>query len=394
MTIAHWMLVAAAVLLALPVCTFFVQVVFALTHAKQSQLLAAQRPSVVILMPAHNEATVLGECLASIVPQLNDGDRLLLVADNCTDNTAAIAKAAGVEVIERIDPDHRGKGYALEFGLNYLRTCPPKVVIIIDSDCQAGDGLVDTLARFALEYRRPIQSLYLMTAPKGSGLRLRMAEFAWIVKNQVRPMGMASLGMPCQLMGTGMAFPWNLLDTISLASGHIVEDMKLGIDLALRGYPPMFCSDARVTSRFPESKEGIQSQRTRWEHGHLGMIVAAFPNLVTQSLVRLDLPLMALALDLMIPPVALLLILVSFLLCFGLVLLLAGGPFLPLLLSAVLQCSLLLSVLLAWHRFGRGAVSLADLTYAPLYALGKVPLYVKFWTGKQQEWVRSKRDKD
>jgi cellulose synthase/poly-beta-1,6-N-acetylglucosamine synthase-like glycosyltransferase len=191
-----------------------------------------------------------------------------------------------------------------------------------------------------------------------------------------------------------MAFPWSLLDSSSLASGHIVEDMQLGLDLALRGYPAMFCPDVRVTSRFPEGKATIKGQRTRWEHGHLGVIIATVPRLLAESLRRRDVPLFALALDLMVPPLALLLILVTLSVCVGLLFVLAGGGALPLLLSLLLEGLLVFSVLLAWHRFGRHSIALLDLTYAPLYALRKIPIYLKFWTGKQREWVRSRRDGD
>ena len=54
-----------------------------------------------------------------------------------------------------------------------------------------------------------MQILDLMTAPEDSPINYRVAEFAWRVNNWVRPLGLAALGLPCQLMGTGMAFPWD-----------------------------------------------------------------------------------------------------------------------------------------------------------------------------------------
>ena len=57
------------------------------------------------------------------------------MADNCTDATADIARSVGVEVIERIEPDRRGKGFALDFAREHLERAPPQVVIVIDADC-------------------------------------------------------------------------------------------------------------------------------------------------------------------------------------------------------------------------------------------------------------------
>jgi hypothetical protein len=91
--------------------------------------------------------------------------------------------------------------------------------------------------------RRPVQSLYLMTAPCESAINHQVAEFAWRLKNQVRPLGLRALGLPCQLMGTGMAFPWDIIRSAELASGFIVEDLKLGLDLADAGHPPVFCPE-------------------------------------------------------------------------------------------------------------------------------------------------------
>ena len=67
-----------------------------------------------------------------------------------------------------------------------------------------------------------------------------------------------------------MAFAWQDLAVLNLATGHLVEDLKLGLECAALGKPPMFCPDAVVNSHFPTSQEGLNIQRKRWEHGHLG----------------------------------------------------------------------------------------------------------------------------
>jgi cellulose synthase/poly-beta-1,6-N-acetylglucosamine synthase-like glycosyltransferase len=193
-------------------------------------------------------------------------------------------------------------------------------------------------------------------------------------------------------MGTGMAFPWPAIERADLASGHIVEDMKLGIDLAIAGMATRFCPEALVTSVFPSAQAAVGSQRTRWEHGHLEMILSNAPRLLWEALRRRDGELMALALDLCVPPLALLAMLVS-------TLLLVTGVFgalthmwLPCFLAATAFAVLGVVVLVAWWSFGRQILSPADLARAPLYALWKIPLYVKFVIGRQVHWVRSARD--
>src|SRR5262249_43681155 len=75
----------------------------------------------VVLVPAHNEEAVLAATLSRVNRELRDGDSTLVVADNCTDGTARVARQAGATVIERTDPVRRGKGFALDFGVQALK---------------------------------------------------------------------------------------------------------------------------------------------------------------------------------------------------------------------------------------------------------------------------------
>ena len=275
-----YLLVVLAGLLAVPVSVFFIEIVAGLILPTREPTLRSGkdiRQRVAILIPAHNESVGIGLTLENIKTQLVTGDRLLVVADNCVDDTAAVAAAAGAEVTARNDPTRASKGYALDFGLKHLSLDTPAIVIVIDADCRIAEGTIDRLAATCAMTHRPVQALYLMTAPDESSINYHVAEFAWRVKNWARPAGLKALNLPCQLMGTGMAFPWDLIDRVNLADGSTVEDVKLGLDLAQVGSPPLFCASARVNSQFPWSMEGAQSQRRRWEEGHIGMIRSAVP---------------------------------------------------------------------------------------------------------------------
>jgi len=141
-----------------------------LRKRRLSSIAAQCEPSLrtTVLIPAHNEGEGVVQTIRDVQAQLGPNDRILLVADNCTDDTAAMAKAAGVEVIVRTDQARRGKGYALEFGVRHLALDPPDVVIILDADCRLGECAIRTLSTTAMVYGRPVQALYLMLAPKES----------------------------------------------------------------------------------------------------------------------------------------------------------------------------------------------------------------------------------
>lgn len=390
--VCGWLLLVFAGLLLLPACVLLLQVMCAVLPRREAAPAAAARPALAVLVPAHDEAAGIEMTLRSVRLQLGPGDRLVVVADNCSDDTAGVAAAAGAEVVVRHDPLRRGKGYALDCGIRHLRDAPPALVIVVDADCQLGAGAIDRIARISAATGRPVQALYLMKSPWSANAMMAIAEFAQLIKNLVRPLGYLRIGLPCQLMGTGMAFPWPLIQAMQLASGHLVEDLKMGIDCAEAGRPPLFCPEAMVTSRFPANRQGAQSQRTRWEHGHLAMIIGEAPRLLLKGVLRRDIGVLALAMDMCIPPLALLgLAALGAWGMGGVLYFLAGDP-LPLWIASLALGALALAVLAAWIRFGRRHLSLADLARAPLYVLCKVPMYLKFIVRRQAEWVRSRRD--
>lgn len=387
----HVIYTAALFLLSIPVLVFFSQILFSLISWRQKNI-HSPRGSIAILMPAHNESLGIAAALLSVKSQLLITDRLVVVADNCTDDTAAVARLSGAEVIERFNAFQRGKGYALDFGVRYLEKSPPETVIIVDADCLVHPEGIARISQECKAFDRPIQALYLMKSPLGANLKSQIAEFAWTVRNWVRPLGYHRLNLPCQLMGTGMAFPWELIKSAELASGHIVEDMKLGIDCARLGKAPKFCPDALVTSTFPVSAEGVTSQRTRWEHGHLAMILKEGLPLLIEGILKLNKNLFFMALDICIPPLAMLVLLILLISSIGVAFAFVTQSFYPWIFAWYIMVSMLIAVLLAWAKFARRILSLKELMYAPIYVLRKIPIYITFIVKRQVEWVRSKRD--
>ncbi len=389
----NFIILLATCLLALPVLTFCSQVLSALfLKSPPESDKEIPRPSVAILIPAHNEEAVIKESLDSIVPQLKQSDILLVVADNCQDNTADIARNCGAMVIERQHQTKRGKGYALDFGIQYLRKHnSPEVVIIIDADCKISKDGIEILAKKSWQNKKPVQGFSLMEATYEQSIKQKISEFAWRVKNLVRPKGMLNVSFPCQLMGTGMAFPWELINTARLAHGNMVEDMKLGIDLAIEGFAPMFCPEVQVYSQFPQEESIIQTQRTRWEHGHLATILSEAPRLLKAALLKADKSLLAMALDLAVPPLSVLALLITGLCFISLVVAASTEQWDIFLGPALLLMVFAVAVLAAWYGFARQIVSFKTLGSIPYYMIQKIPLYLGFLFNRQQGWVKTKR---
>ena len=385
-----------AAVVALVVSIFFVEVIAALTLARQydasSNTMAEISAPLAVLIPAHNESSGLLPTLEDIKRQLRPGDRLLVVADNCTDDTAAVAAAAGAEVIERRDPARRGKGYALDYGIRHLSAAPPDILIMIDADCRIAVNAIPQLAGLCAVTDRPVQALYLMAAPANSRINHQVAEFAWRVKNWLRPLGLWALGLPCQLMGTGMAFPWDVIRSVDLANGWLVEDLKLGLDLTSQGHPPLFCPSALVSSQFGSSAKAARTQRERWERGHISMILTTAPQLFYRAVTTGNWSLLALTLDLMVPPLSLLAMLIVGIVMITAVCALLGFSLWPFIVGAAALATFVLAAFLAWLKCGRDVVPIGTVLSVPLYILGKLGLYrIKIFNKTDPQWVRTDR---
>jgi cellulose synthase/poly-beta-1,6-N-acetylglucosamine synthase-like glycosyltransferase len=353
------------------------------------------RPALAVVIPAHNEASTIGATLATVTPQLGPGDGVLVVADNCDDSTADAARAAGAHVVERRDPDRRGKGYALDFAVRELEVSHPdaRIVVVLDADASLAPGSLEALAQQTIRTGRPAQAAYLMVPPAGDeSPRSAVSALAVVVKNLARPAGLARVGLPMLLTGSGMAFPRDVIRTASLADGNIVEDMALGLALAIDGAPPHLCEQARVTSELPAVDHAARSQRTRWEHGHLATMRAAAPTLLVAGLSRFRLDLLALALELSVPPLSMLVVLLLAGAGLGsIVSLVTGasiGPALALLAATVWVG---VATLLAWSKWGSAIVPARALAAVPSYVLWKIPVWIGFARAPQKEWVRTER---
>jgi cellulose synthase/poly-beta-1,6-N-acetylglucosamine synthase-like glycosyltransferase len=371
---------------------FCVQCLAALLPRRQTDA-SSPRPRVAVLTPAHNEQAVLAATLDALRPELGEGDVAVVVADNCTDQTSQVARDRGVEVVERADTERRGKGFALSFGLDALKARDFDVLVVLDADCLVEAGAIDALARQVAATGKPAQAVYLMENCERPTPRDRVSAWAFMVKNLVRPLGLNRLALPCPLTGTGMGIPRQALDKVSLASANLVEDMQLGLDLALIGFAPRLCPAARVTGRLPANAGDALGQRRRWEHGHLHTIFRQAPRLACLGIARGRPGALAMALDLIVPPLSLLLVLLmGSIAVAGLSTLLLGvgrGPMIALSIGAL---AVIGSMFLAWMKFGRQCLPARALPGIVTYVAWKLPMYVMFLFRPEKKWVRTARE--
>lgn len=353
--------------------------------------LFAKIPATCILIPAHNEARIISQTLERLKPTLSGRMRVVVVADNCADDTAALVQELGFEVVERFSADERGKGFALAFGRTHLRATPPECVIVLDADCHSDARSISDLARRACAANSAVQARYIFEPSSAASRKVQISNFALWLKNVVRQRGAHRAGGGAILTGTGMAFPWEIFEKMPLDTGSIVEDLSLTVDLALSDKAPLFLDQAEVVSA-AASEQATIGQRSRWEQGFLAVAVSYALPLLKHGLATMDRKAILLGLHLLVPPFTLLLAACGMILA-----LLAGATTLtaswyPFLILATSLFAALAGVLVNWAIEGHRWLSPSALATLPLYVLWKMPMYGRLLVGKRVGWVRTERD--
>jgi cellulose synthase/poly-beta-1,6-N-acetylglucosamine synthase-like glycosyltransferase len=295
--------------------------------------------------------------------------------------------------VERRGPNRLGKGYALDTGLRFLATDPPDVIIVLDADCMVQDRLVEKIAVLAFTSGRPVQAAYVLQPPHDPQSKALISAFAFMMKNVIRPLGLNRLGLPCFLTGTGMAFPSPVLNGLSLASSKTAEDMRLAVDLALAGHTPLFCADAAVIGCLPQQERIAKTQRTLWEHGHLDTLLKDAPRLFKAAVCQRRWELLAMGLDLCVPPLSLFVLLWTLALSATILWGSVTELWRPVLFVTGAGLLICLAVIAAWVRFGRLMVPVSALVAVPAYIAWKIPLYLGFLFSRRSEWTFREREK-
>lgn len=345
----------------------------------------------VVIVPAHDEAPIIAAGLEKLKAAADQSARILVVADNCTDRTAEIARSLGVEVVERTDAARRGKGFALDFARAHLRQAPPDVVIIVDADCTTDADSVASLIARCIETGRPCQAVNLQFPDRHGSPTVQLSTFAFFIKNVIRQRALQRLAGRVHLLGTGMAVPWQIFDRAALATDNIVEDLQMGVELAQEGHSPLFVEDASVWSH-PETEKNTLAQRHRWEGGFLASAGRTVPAMLMRSLAAGDPKQLWAAINLSIPPLALLVAIdLGGLILGSAAAFLTSADAWPVFALAGSLFAATIGLTLAWALGGRRFVTLGGLARVPFYLLWKLPMYAGFVRkGAPTDWIRTR----
>jgi cellulose synthase/poly-beta-1,6-N-acetylglucosamine synthase-like glycosyltransferase len=264
-----------------------------------------------VMIPAHNEAAVIGDCLQSLrhVDYCSELYDVHVVADNCTDQTAEMVRAAGWTVHERVMPDQPGKGHALNWLFDRLdQRAHFDVAVIIDADTVVDPGFLTAMDGAFRRGALAGQGFYSVRDPGDSPIAgLRYVALA--CRHHLRPMGRTRLGGSSGLYGNGMAFEWSILRRRRW-TGHLVEDAEFQLELLLHDDVIVtYVPEALLVAEMPMSLESAASQNERWERGRLELTKRYLPRLVRKfrhARANRRVAVVDAAADLLLPPLSVL----------------------------------------------------------------------------------------
>ncbi len=237
-----------------------------------------------VIIPAHNEQDVISVCLDSLLASgaSESPCDVFVVADNCTDQTASIARAKGVSVMERNDDTRRGKGFALEFAFHYLRR-GYDAFVVLDADSIVPVGFVDHFRRAFSRGAKAVQCVYLVANPDQSSAT-RLMDLSLRAFNKIRPSGRQRHGQSVGILGNGFALSRGTLEAVPYVAKSVVEDLEYHLELLDAGIRVEFLHDVQVNGLMPAQGRARSTQRARWEGGRLRMIREFAPRLMARAL--------------------------------------------------------------------------------------------------------------
>jgi cellulose synthase/poly-beta-1,6-N-acetylglucosamine synthase-like glycosyltransferase len=307
----HWqLLIATSILIAvtLPGTIELAIITFAgilPSRDRQPKGTATNIAKLAVVIPAHNEAAGIVRCVHSVArctpPDLLETE-IVVVADNCTDATADLARVAGARVLVRTDTARLGKGFALKFAFGILLNEGFDAVLVIDADSVVDSNFLLEVVRLFRAGADGVQARYLVLNPEAS-LRTRLMNVAFMAFNVLRARGRERMGLSVGIFGNGFGLTKNTLEAVPYDSHSIVEDLDYHLQLVQAGRKIVFVEGTHVRGEMPAGRRGAATQRARWEGGRLRTAIQNLPRLLA-GVVAGKLQLIEPALEMLLMPLA------------------------------------------------------------------------------------------
>lgn len=253
-----------------------------------------ERTRFCVIVPAHDEQLLIGGLVDSIRASNYPASmyEIAVIADNCSDQTAKVAREHGASVFERSDPVLRGKPYALNWLLNRLDLGRYDAFVILDADTVIDREFLVVMNRELRNGATAIQGYFGVMNPNETWLT-RLSILPGILKFKLHNPGKMWMGLSCTLAGNGMCFDAEIFRRFGWNAFSIAENWEYYAILTLNGYIVRSAEDAVIYSQVARSLKAGQPQRMRWMKGRIGTLRQYWRSLLrknerTRRLVRWD----------------------------------------------------------------------------------------------------------
>ena len=248
-----------------------------------------------VIIPAHNEENVIS-ALVENCGQLDYPKEMydiFVVADNCTDNTAQVAVAAGATVWKRLNDRERGKGYAMEWAFNRLYSLPKQydAVVVIDADNLVSLNYLRIMNQRLLQGDKIIQG-YLDSKNPDDTWITRSIHVGYVITNRFWQLAKYNLNLSCALGGTGMCISVDMLRKFGWGANSLTEDLEFQVKALLNGFRVTWAHEAKVFDEKPLTMKQSMQQRQRWMQGHCTVASRYLPKLLWQGIRQRNLALL------------------------------------------------------------------------------------------------------
>ena len=257
-----------------------------------------------IVIPAHNEAKVIQKTLDSFrsVDYPKNLYEVIVIADNCEDNTAEISGKAGVKCLERNNPELRGKSYVLQWAFEHLlKKGNHDVFAVIDADTIVEPNFLNAMNQRIIEGAKAVQGYYDVLHPERSPME-SLYFLSFVISRNLRYNGRTRLGWTSNLLGSGMCFTREVIKRFGWCANSIVEDIEYEMILHLNGIRVVFAPEAKIYAEIPDTFKNAETQRGRWDIGKFKIRNRYLPKLVWEGIKRRDVSYFDSAMELLIPP--------------------------------------------------------------------------------------------
>ena len=246
--------------------------VCSLVKLKDKPIIEAKQNRFMAIIPAHNEAAVVGNLVESLKNQdypkeLYD---VYVIADNCTDNTAEIARKAGAIVYERFDEEKKTKGFALQWFLaqKIKEDAPYDAFCIFDADNVADKNFLKAMNKKLCQGENVVQGYRDIKNPTDNWITAGYAIFYWMM-NRFYHLARYNLGLSPLLNGTGFMVRFDIIKPTGWDTKTLTEDIEFSLKNIIEGRKLGWATDAIVYDEQPTSFKQSWSQRERWTVGHI-----------------------------------------------------------------------------------------------------------------------------